>query len=76
MSRALEFVLDDLREGLRRRERRRRCARSAGATTVAVAALALGVTGLPATDPTAPAEASATVLALSGCERDAFGCRP
>ena len=70
----VDLILDDLRVALAKRADRR--ARSARLATLGVLLLVSGAAAGRLADQPVPAEAvtSASVLGLSGCERDAFGC--
>ena len=69
-----DLVLADLRQGLAKRADRR--AKSARVATLSVLLLVSGAAAGRLADQPVPTETvtSASVLGLSGCERDAFGC--
>jgi hypothetical protein len=70
----VDLVLADLRQGLAKRADRR--AKSARVATLSVLLLVSGAAAGQLADRPVPTETvtSASVLGLSGCERDAFGC--
>ena len=69
-----DLVLTDLRAGLAKRADRR--AKTARLATLSVLLLVSGAAAGHLADRPVPTETvmSASVLGLSGCERDAFGC--
>ena len=78
MTQQLDLILDDLSAGLRRRtarRRRMRALRNAMAGATAAVVLATSTAGLISQQSVTTASAdTGSVLGLSGCERDAFGC--